>query len=202
MNTLRCQKVEVDSIAIEQIVGLRKKCYLEKYQDNVNLEGLNWNREDGKAHHFAAYQENKMISCLRLSKIESAQQFESTLEFPADHKFAFIPSFSLARAATLSEFSAQSINMSLRSFVYKFIKENFTEQETYIYGTALAGSKRLTFLEQLGYEVLIHQRPWGRFLSSSGRDVAIFRLPIQKLDQAIVRLRTDSSDDHKSFKPF
>ncbi len=202
MNSFRCQRIQVDSNAIEQIVGLRKKCYLEKYQNSVNLDGLHWNREDSQAYHFAVFQYDQMISCLRLTEVKSKEQFESTLEFPGNHEFAFTPCFSLARAATRFEFRTQSINMALRAFVYGFIKEHFSKQQTYIYGTALADSKRLSFLQELGYEILIHQRPWARFLSSSGNDIAIFRLPTEKIDQAIVRLRPYTSYNHKSLKPF
>ena len=193
--------------SIEQIVKLRKKAYAEKYQQHVNLWGLEWNKEDQGGYHFGAFLNEQLISCIRLTEIKSPQQFESTLEFPSDHEFSYTPSFSLARAATESEFYSQSLNMELRKQAYRFIQRNFPNQQTYIYGTALAGSKRLLFLKELGYEIVIHQKPWARFLNSSGADIAIFRLSTQLLDQVLEKMqqtvsRAHASHDHKSFKPF
>lgn len=190
MSSYQFRLIPQDPDSIAKVVELRKKAYGMKYQGQVELNGLNWNNEDQAGYHFGAYKGDQLISCLRLIEIKSARQFEATMEFPADHEFAMTPSFSLARAATDANFQSNSLNMRLRYEAYRFIKENFPNQQTYIYGTALAKSKRIDYLREIGYEVLIHQRAWKRFLFSGDSDIAIFRLPTVSLESALRKIET------------
>lgn len=182
------RQIHLDSESIEQIIGLRKRAYSAKYQHTVDLSGLEWTSEDRNGYHFGAFDGDKLISCIRLVEIKSHQQFEATLEFPSDHEFSFVPSFSLARAATDSEFKSHNLNMALRAYAYRFVQQKFPSRETYIYGTALAQSKRLDCLRELGYEFHIHQRAWKRFLFSGSSDIAIFRLKTNALSSALEKL--------------
>lgn len=194
-NLTICQ-ITPDEKAIAQIIELRKQAYAIKYKNNVDLSGLEWTSEDRNGYHFGAFDNDKLVSCLRLVEIKSHKQFELTLEFPSDHSFSLVPSFSLARAATKAEFRSHSINMALRSYVYCFIQQNFPECDTYIYGTALAQSKRLDFLRELGYEFHIHKIAWKRFLLSGEADIAIFRLPTSSLSLAINKLNHLNLNSH------
>ncbi len=203
MRSFQFQKLNLDSAAINQIVELRKQAYQKKYQDFVRLSGLGWNDEDASGQHFGAFLNGQLISCLRLTEIKSNAQFERVLRYSENPSFIFTPSLALARAATHVEYLGLGINMALRAFVYRYIKQHLSKDHLYIYGTTLAESKRLQFLKDIDYEVIVHQQKWDSFLSSSDKPIAVFRLKMTNLDKALGKMEATSfAHNHIALKPF
>lgn len=200
------RKIELTSETKEQITQLRWSAYYEKYQQLVQLKRLDWKRIDDISEHFGIYDGAQLISSLRLTAIQSEEQFFNIMQFPAEHEFSKTPCFALARAATLKTYGALQINMSLRAYVYDYFLKHYPESDTYIYGTTFANSQRLDFLRSLGYEMLSHSYQWTGCLDSTGKEVVIFRLHSSKVGDALEKIKESSSfqnlsHNHKALKP-
>lgn len=177
----------IDSSYQKKIVRLRKQVFQKKYGSLVDLSGLEWNRTDQYGTHIAAFNQDELISILRLSYIDTAETFERLLQFSPQDPFSSYPSFCLSRAATATEVAGQNVNMALRLIAYQLIK-NSPRPAEFVYGTAMADSKRIQTLKDLGYEVMFHEKAWRGYLNSDNKLIAVFRLPISKLNNAIASL--------------
>lgn len=170
-----------------QIVRVRKSAFAFKYGSRVDLKGLEWNRMDQLAIHFGAFHGDELVSVLRLNYLDRSDDFQKLLQFSPDHSFAEVPSYTLARAATALNFRNSNLSMRLRVEAYKYVSEH-TREARFIFGTMLAKSQRLTKLESLGYEILVHHEGWKGYLNSNDEPIAIFRLPVDRLSRAITLL--------------
>ncbi len=170
------------------IVKLRKSEFHSKFQSDVDVQGLEWNRNDAASTHFGAWSgEGKLISILRLTMIETAYVFEANMMFPANDPFSELPCGLLARAATASECRGKNLGMALRTMAYaQWLSE---EKGCYLYGTALARSSRLPMLAALGYEMKTNPAPWMGYLKSKDEPVAVFRISREILAREIPRLK-------------
>jgi len=177
----------IDSQLQDQIVKLRKEVFQRKYGTLVDVKGLEWNRTDQFGTHIAAYNQDELVSILRLSYIDTADTFEKLLQFPPDHPFSNYPSFCLSRAATSPAVEGKNLNMALRLLAFRLVLKS-PKPSQFIYGTTMANSKRIQMLKDLGYEVEIHKNAWRGYLSSGDKPIAIFRLPREKLSDAIAYL--------------
>lgn len=177
----------------EQIAALRQASYDKKFGIRVTSDGLKWNLHDDESFHFGAFQNEKLISTLRLTRVETKARFESMLQYSSDNPFSSVPCYVLSRAATIESMSGQTINMQLRVLAFQFLISHGSPNE-FLYGTALADSRRLKFLEELGYEMQFHTEPWKGYLDSSQKGAAVFRISIARLPSAILTIqRSDQS---------
>ncbi len=176
------------------ITELRKLAYSPKFGDRLRDEALMWNRHDDESFHFGAYSEQRLISTIRLTRVESAELFETIMQLSADAPFSTLPCWVLSRAATAPDYVGRSINMQLRSEAYRFIlTRNKTSaeappREKYVYGTALKNSRRFVFLQSLGYEFQPGEQKWDGYITATPTEISTFRIAIEKLESALLMI--------------
>jgi hypothetical protein len=170
-----------------KLSALRKQAYLPKFGDRLRDEALLWNLHDEASFHFGAYVGENLVSTIRLSRIETKEQFETVLQISGDDAFASLPCWALSRAATDPHFFGQSLNMRLRTEAYRFIlsRQTTTSLEQYVYGTALANSARIEFLRLVGYEIEAGRSRWNGYVAAESHEIVNFRIPLSKLESAI-----------------
>ncbi len=191
------KKIEIQKLFLSedmklQIAQLRQTSYEHKFGARVAPNGLSWNNHDDDSFHFGAIENGVLVSTIRLTRILTESRFDSMMQFSSEDPFAVIPCFALSRAATLPEKKGQALNMKLRILVYRFLIQNGAPAQ-YLYGTALGGSLRLKFLEDLGYEMKFHDQPWKGYLDSTHKNAAIFRIPISRLSAAIEAIESSQA---------
>jgi hypothetical protein len=170
------------------IVDLRRIAFQRKFASQIDLAGLEWNQTDAESVHFGVWNEGALVSTLRLTQIEDARRFEDILLFPGTDAFADVPCAVLARAATDAKFVGLNLGMKLRVTAYEYWLSNAPVTARYIFGTALADSKRLETLRSWGYEFAQNEKPWAGHLKSKG-DVAVFRMERSKLKLILAELK-------------
>jgi hypothetical protein len=183
------------------IVQLRSLAYAPKFADRLRNEALLWNRHDDESFHFGAYAGSKLVSTIRLTFVEKPEMFETIMQLSSSDSFASLPCWVLSRAATAPEHRGQSVNMKLRCEAYRFIlarerrvgRSAITEDSKallpkYVFGTALKDSRRISFLQSIGYEFLPGQQNWDGYISALADEVLAFRLAIEKLESALLMI--------------
>lgn len=184
--------------AISAIVALRQRAYLDRFGEAADASRLEWNSTDSKSRHFCLFAAGRggaeiLLSTLRLTYIESADEFAKVLRFSPEHEFSAWPSFCLARAATDPNSGEQQLNLRLRRRAYERILQE-PRQATSVFGTALADSRRLPLLKTLGYQVLEHQATWQGCVRSGDQPVAIFKIAIDALAAALTNAAFSKAD--------
>ena len=178
------------------IAELRTLAYSPKFGDRLRSEALTWNRHDDESFHFGAYVDQKLVSTIRLTRVERPDPFETLMQLSAQDPFASLPCWVLSRAATMPEYLGRSVNMKLRSEAYRFIlsrrqaspQPQAQRQEKYVFGTALKDSQRISFLQSLGYEVQPGRQSWDGYIAATPDEVSTFRLAIDKIESALLMI--------------
>ncbi len=193
MPTFKLERIIRSDSVQTAIVNLRKSEFHSKFQSDVDVQGLEWNRNDAASTHFGAWSGgDKLVSILRLTTIETPGIFEANMMFPADDTFSVLPCGLLARAATASECRGKNLGMALRTMAYAhWLAEG---KGRYLYGTALARSSRLPMLAALGYEFKTNPAPWLGYLKSKDEPVSIFRISRETLARELPRLKKEFLD--------
>ncbi len=184
MNSIVISKLFLTDELKRQIAELRQQSYDLKFMSRVSPDGLSWNLHDDDSYHFGAVSEGRLVSTVRLTRVSTAGRFETMLQFPASDPFSAIPCYVLSRAATAKSHQGSGLNMELRAEVFRFLI-GLDKPEDFLYGAALSNSKRLHFLQKLGYEVKEHEHLWQGYLTSSESKPTIFRIPISRLPDAV-----------------
>lgn len=184
MNSILVSKLLLTDELKQQIAELRQQSYDFKFSSRVSPDGLSWNLHDDDSHHFGALVGRQLVSTVRLTRVSTAGRFERMLQFPANEPFSTIPCYVLSRAATAKSQQGSGLNMKLRAEVFRYLI-GLDKPEDFLYGAALSNSRRLHFLQKLGYEVKEHEHLWQGYLSSSESKPTIFRIPISRLPDAV-----------------
>lgn len=191
---IEIRRLLLTETTIAAITNLRTSAYSPKFGDRLRDEALKWNRHDDDSFHFGAYIGQKLVSIIRLTWLENTNVFETIMQLSADDPFASLPCWALSRAATAPEYIGHSINMQLRIEAYRFIQarqQNSSQGSSrarFVFGTALKNSHRLSFLQSLGYEFQHGQQKWDGYISAEPQEVSIFRLPIDKIESALLMI--------------
>ncbi len=165
-----------NSEQISAIVQLRQLEYVRRFGSDFNLQYLNWNDGDQNSQHFCAYNQNQLISTLRVSVHLTAESLERStrIKTPLDLQY---PVGLLARAATRANFTSLGVHTHLRSMAFNFL---LSHSICTILGTLEVSALRLPQLLDLGYRVLTESSAWkASFLKSQG-PVALIGLIGQK----------------------
>jgi hypothetical protein len=168
----------------QQIAALRQHSYNLRFNSQVTADGLSWNLHDDDSFHFGALVGDRLVSTVRLTRVATAVRFESMLQFPATDPFSTIPCFVLSRAATAESHQGNALNMKLRAEVFRYLAD-LNQPDLFLYGAALSNSKRLLFLEELGYEILVHDKQWQGYLASTESKPTVFKISLSRLPAAI-----------------
>ena len=173
-----------------QICQLRYDAFSIQHGPSAAADAAKWNYHDDDSFHFGTMEENRLastptlISVARLTRVASDSRFELMLQFSSSDPFSVMPCYVLSRLATAPDKSGNGHSMKLRGEVFRFLV-NLGQPHEYLYGTTLADSKRLQFLSNLGYELLIHEGAWKGYLTSADRKPVIYRIPIGRMREAI-----------------
>lgn len=178
----------------QQIETLRQKSYNLRFGSRVAFNGLKWNPHDDDSFHFGAMVDEQLVSTVRLTRVSTNGRFETMLQFPAAEAFSKVPCYVLSRAATAEDFLGRALNMALRVKVFHFLV-NLNQPDELLFGAAIADSRRLSFLSQLGYEVLKHDHPWRGYLDAADKKAAIFKIRLACLPKAIATLEESLTPD-------
>lgn len=193
MPTFKLERLTLNDSVQAAIVNLRKSEFHSKFQSDVDVQGLEWNRNDAASTHFGAWSgDGKLASILRLTNVETPGVFEANMMFPADDLFSEVPCGLLARAATASGCRGKNLGMALRTMAYgNWLAEG---KARYLFGTALARSSRLPMLAALGYEFKTNPKPWMGYLKSKDEAISIFRISRETLARELPRLQREYLD--------
>ncbi len=178
------KKLSLNEELKTQIAALRQHSYDLRFSSRVSPDGLSWNLHDDDSYHFGALEGERLVSTVRLTRVSTAERFESMLQYPAKDPFAMIPCYVLSRAATADSHQKSGLNMKLRAEVFRYLA-SLNQPKDFLYGAALSSSKRLQFLKKLGYEIVVHENPWQGYLSSTNANPAVFRISFSRLPAAI-----------------
>jgi hypothetical protein len=173
----------------QQIAALRQHSYNLRFNSQVASDGLSWNLHDDDSFHFGALVGDQLVSTVRLTRVSTAVRFESMLQFPTSDPFSSIPCYVLSRAATAESHQGNALHMQLRAEVFRFLV-GLNQPDLFLYGAALSNSKRLLFLEELGYEILVHENQWKGYLASTESKPTVFKISLSRLPAAIAILES------------
>lgn len=192
-SSIRISKIQITENTIAQIVALRHKAYLWKFGQKIGSATFSWTELDALSLHFGAFNGDRLISTIRLSKFISETQFQRILMYPFDDPFSQIPSWACSKAATALDWRGISLNMILRMEVLCYLssKTNFTKSEMFLYGTAKHSSRRLKYMKELGYEFVPGKIDWTGYIPASKATVTVFRLHSSQCEAAIGKIRFD-----------
>lgn len=189
MNSAVITKLLLTEEIKRQVVELRQQAYDLRFNSQVTPDGLNWNLHDDDSFHFGALFGERLVSTVRLTRVATVGRFESMLQFPATDPFSAVPCYVLSRAATAESHKGRELNMQLRAEVFRFLV-GLNQPDLFLYGAALSNSKRLLFLEELGYEILVHEKQWQGYLASTESKPTVFKISLARLPAAIAILES------------
>jgi len=147
---------DLDSFARVEVCQLRKLAYTAAHGSAIDPAGLDWNDIDDRSQHLGLFREGKLISLLRITRVEESVTFNRILLQKPSEKTP-LPGTILSRAATDPKDGQSSLNHILR---YAALQRLSQEGIRYVYGTAVRKAKRLAFLESLGYEIDHSHEGW------------------------------------------
>jgi predicted GNAT family N-acyltransferase len=186
------------SLNRNDVVSLRKEAFLAKYdKDQINLSGLDWNWTDDHSNHLGLYQDNRLVSCLRLSVFNSSSDFYNASRIPMKMDCSS-PYTLLARAATHPDYASQGLHNLLRLRALEICQHMKLDN---IFGSLAENSDRLKQLSDLGYEIVGTAESWeNSYLKNTGK-VVLIHLKQEKLSHAIQLLLQKCKVDRLSDFP-
>jgi hypothetical protein len=178
---------------IEEVVKLRKLAFHLKFQDRVQLQGLEWNNTDKHSLHFSLRNQHKLLATLRITFYNDQTKFESATQIPLKEKFE-PPFVLLARAATHPEFENIDLHAKLRvlALEYCLLKNADT-----IFGSLQKKSHRLNHLLNLGYEIISTVPAWLNSYIQSDGEVALIAIQNKETILRFISLERNRLNYHE-----
>lgn len=164
----------------DELGALRRLAYKNRFGSLVDTDKLGWNQNDILFLNLGLLLEGQLVSCLRVSVIETDREFHriTLQDAPADIKY---PCVVLSRGATHPDHKSRGLHTILRREALSLIKAAGLNDT---FGFLEDGSPRLTQLAELGYSFETCPKPWGGFLKNT-KPVVLARLRNDILERAI-----------------
>jgi hypothetical protein len=176
----------------QEVVSLRKQSFLKYYGSNVNLEMLDWNETDRQSYHLGCFQNNKLISYLRITLFKDATTLENSTKISTP-KTTIFPVALLARAATDEMHINIGLHSVLRCVALEFCKINLIDT---VFGSLESRSRRLNQLYNVGYEVVNSVENWNNgYIKNMGSVSLIMLTGKDKIQSAINNLNKENKID-------
>lgn len=154
----------VDLVLVEQkneLFQLRSESYQRQYGESVDVSVLKWNSWDQRFLNLGVFDQDRLISCLRISHIKSKEEYKKMMLIEAGEQE--VPLVILNRAATHKDHESQGLHSLLR---WHALRLAHLSGLRWVMGTFTKDSKRILQLRKLGYEFSTNPVPWGDFLKS------------------------------------
>lgn len=165
---------------------IRKHAYAAEFGDRVDTSILDWNHNDLLFLNLGAFDsDGKLLSTLRLSTIETAEEFKRVLRLEFDSKKLKLPLMVLSRGATLAEYQSRHLHSLLRMEAITLARQ---AGMNHVVGGIESGTARLGQLKSIGYEIFETQEKWDGFLKSDSH-VSLVVLSSHQFAAATERLQ-------------
>ncbi len=143
---------------------LRHDAYDTQFGARVDKSALAWNKNDLLFMNLGAFDSSgRLVSALRLSTIESAEEFKRVLLLDFDPSRLKLPLMILSRGATLPEFQSRRLHSVLRREAISLAQQSGMK---HMVGGIENATPRLKQLAELGYEIIETETKWDGFLKS------------------------------------
>lgn len=142
----------------KQVNDLRVAEYAKAKGFHVAAAGILWNASDDQSIVLGAYEDDVLISTMRMEILDDRNLVEQKIECPWDYPVELqFPTMLLSRASTASSHRGTGINTLLRLHCLKIAKDLGVRQAI---GTFVADSPRARTLERMGYRFFENRQGW------------------------------------------
>ena len=168
-----------------EVIRLRKLAYLAAHGAAIDTKALDWSHTDTRSQHLGIFKKAQLVSVLRLTYVNDPIVYERVLLQKPSGKTP-LPGLILSRAATDPNEKLTSLNQLLR---YTAFQEARRRKIDFVYGTVIKRSRRLSFLESLGYEWDLYESGWTNSFWQTSEPSVLLRLDLnQNFNRATERL--------------
>lgn len=150
----------------EELFILRKKAYLQRYSENLDVEQLKWSSIDKSSLIFGAYDQNSLISSYRGSLVYNAEDLSVKTQCPIHwlNDKIRLPVIYTGLACTHPSYQRMGIHLYLRRELMQFfIKRGYLR----FISTSVVADRWTGILQQLGYQIYPHPTGWNNFIKNS-----------------------------------
>lgn len=149
----------------EELFALRKKAYLQRYTENLDIEQLKWGSADKFSLIYGAFNQNSLIGSYTASLVHNRDDLSIKTQCPIhwlNDKVRF-PIVYTGLACTLPEYQKIGIHLYLRRELMRFFIQSGYSR---FISTSVATERWTNTLRDLGYDVYPHPTGWHNFIKN------------------------------------